>query len=240
MDNILKHTDGIVSVERFGTKNRVFTDIVRSGLIVHFDPMNLDSYDRSGSIIYDLTGNGHTGTLSGGYSFTADGGIYFDGVNGNLTYTLNFPTAMTHLIYVKSNQPTWTNYNLLGANRGPNGFSMHTWAGSTYISVGVYGADGIGNGVSVTPAVPVDLPQMYVLSTDGFNSTFYINQSKYIGSNLSVGRDNTVTDTLYIANDAVPYNSRFGEMTMYTHLLYDRELSYDEIKQNHNALSSRF
>ena len=237
--NILNYTGKPDHIESVGTKVRRFIDIVRTGLIVHYDMMNIDCYDRVGSTVNDLTGNGHTGTLAGGYDFTTDGGIHFDGINGNLVYTMNFPTQWTHLIYAKSNQATWSNYNALGASRELNGISMHTWQGATTMSAGFTDQFGIGNGIYVAIPADIQLPQMYALTTNGNNSIFYVNQGQYIVTGL-INRDNSTTSQIYIANDAPPYNSRFTECTVYCHLAYNRELTFDEIKQNHKALQSRF
>ena len=118
-------------------------DIVRDGLIVHYDMVKTQSYDRIGSTVNDLTTFSHTGTLGGGTSFTADGGISFDGIDGSLIYSFSaIPEAMTHIIFAKSNEATWSNYNGLGANRDLNGWSMHTWQSSTDISFGWNGNDG--------------------------------------------------------------------------------------------------
>lgn len=239
--NILNYTGTPDHIESVGSKVRRFIDIVRTGLIVHYDMMNIDCYDRVGSTVNDLTGNSHTGTLAGGYDFTTDGGIHFDGIDGNLTYSLNFPTAVTHMIWAKSSQANWSNYNALGANRGPNGINLHTWQGSTLITSSIYDANAMGtSGVYYDPGAIITSPQMYATSSDGNNEKLYVNNVEIIGGTLPASRDNTATDTFYIANDAPGYNSRFSEIVVYAHLLYDRQLSFDEVKQNVRAMQSRF
>jgi hypothetical protein len=81
---------------------------------------------------------------------------------------------------------------------------------------------------------------MYAASSDGNNERFYVNNVQRIGGTLPASRDNTITDTFYIASDAPPYNSRKTEMVVYAHLMYDRQLTFDEIKQNVKAMQSRF
>ena len=48
------------------------TDIVTSGMVLFLDANNTNSYPGSGTIWYDLTGNGNTGTLTNGPTFSQD------------------------------------------------------------------------------------------------------------------------------------------------------------------------
>ena len=213
-------------------------DIVRSGLINWYDTVNINSYDRVGPEIIDLIGNGHTGALTGA-TFMGDAGISFDGVTGSLIYDLTIPAAMTHIIYVKSNQSTWTNYNALGANRGPNGWSMHTWQGTTDINMGWN--DYLGNSaitLLVTPTVDITQPHMYAITTNGSNThAAYIDDVKYTLPG-QITRTGSTNSSMWIANDAPGYNSRHTEITVYVHLLYNRALSQAEMLQNYNALKT--
>jgi hypothetical protein len=215
-------------------------DIVRDGLIVHYDAVKTLSYDRVGSTVNDLTTFAHTGTLVGGYSFTSDAGISFDGINGALSYILNIPEAMTHIIFAKSNQVTWSDYNGLGANRGPNGWSTHTWQSSTDISFGWNDNVGPALGILVTPTVDIQLPHLYAITTNGStNHKAYIDDIEY---NIpgTITRDSLTTDYMHIANDDAPYSSRFTDLTVYVHLVYDRQLSKEEIIQNYKAIKPYF
>lgn len=216
-----------------------YKDIVRDGLIVHYDMVNKESYDRVGGYVYDLTGNGHTGFLSGGTSFTSDGGISFNGTDGKLIYSLNIPSAMTHVIIAKSNQSTWTNYNGLGCSRAFNGWSTHPWQGSTDVSFGVNDNAGGGIGNTVTPTINIQDPHIYIVSTDGTTCTSYIDLTEYPVSG-TVTRDSNTTADIHIANDDVPYDSRFTDCTVYVHLIYNRPITYNEIIQNYNVYKEYF
>jgi len=220
-------------------------DIVRDGLIVHYNIVDINSYDRNigppSTTVNDLTTYAHTGTIAGGFSFTADGGISFDGINGALSYSLTIPEAMTHIIFAKSNATLWSNYNGLGANRGPNGWSMHTWQSSTDVTFGWN--DNLGASVvytTITPTVDIQLPHLYAITTDGStNHKAYIDDVEYNMPGTMV-RDSLTTDFMHIANDDAPYNSRFTDLTAYVHLVYDRQLSKAEIIQNYKAIKPYF
>ena len=219
-----------------------YNDIVREGLIVHYDMVNIHSYDRTGTTVNDLTGNGHTGTLVGGTSFTSDGGISFNGIDGALTYLLDIPSAMTHVIVAKSNQPTWSNYNGLGCNRGINGFSTHPWQGtSDNFSMGVNGdlgeGNGIGNYFSVSNFNPQSL-HVYSITTDGTNATSYVDKIEYPIVSTTTRAISSTGSTIHIANDESPYSDRFTDVTVYAHLIYNRPLTQTEVIQNYNAFKN--
>lgn len=57
--------------------------IVTNGLVLYLDAANQKSYPGSGTTWTDLSGNGNTGTLTNGPTFSANnnGGIVFDGAN---------------------------------------------------------------------------------------------------------------------------------------------------------------
>ncbi len=216
-------------------------DIVHDGLIVHYDMINRTSYDRVGSIVNDLSGLGHNGTLNNGPIFTTDGGLSFDGINDSLVYQLDIPQDMTHIIFAKSNLSTWSNYNILGCSRSNNGWSVHPWIGTTDINFGFNGnLYSNSNGIRITPSVDITTPHMYAITTNGASSYAYINDIEYVIPN-TVNRDNSTTNaTIRLAEDDVPYNDRYGNITIYIHLLYNRQLSKSEMMQNYLAMKNYF
>jgi hypothetical protein len=76
------------------------SNIPRDGLICYLDAANIDSYPRSGTIVYDLSGSGNNATLSGGYSFnTSNGGVLvFDGSSGKGVVTGFNMTSSNHTV----------------------------------------------------------------------------------------------------------------------------------------------
>ena len=59
--------------------------IVTNGLVLALDAANHKSYPGSGTTWFDLSGNSHDGTLTGGPTFNSDNGgsIVFDGTDGS-------------------------------------------------------------------------------------------------------------------------------------------------------------
>jgi hypothetical protein len=73
--------------------------IPTSGLTLYLDAGNATSYPGSGTSWYDLSGNGNTGTLTNGPTYSSDNGgsIVFDGVNDYVSFSSvnNMPTGNT-------------------------------------------------------------------------------------------------------------------------------------------------
>jgi hypothetical protein len=81
--------------------------IVSNGLTIYYDFSNVSSYPGSGTVVTDLSGNGNTGTLVNGPTFSSgDGGyITFDGSNDYLdtTWTGTSTKSLTLTIWVYLN-----------------------------------------------------------------------------------------------------------------------------------------
>jgi len=104
-------------------------DIIKDNLQLYVDAANLNSYPGSGTSWTDLSGNGRTGTLTNGPTFSSgDGGyIQCDGANDliNFGQNFNFTTAAFTIGF-------WINVLSLDATGGinPNLF----WKGEFQIS----------------------------------------------------------------------------------------------------------
>lgn len=76
----------------------------RSDLSLLFDPQNPKCYPGTGSTIYDMSGHGNNGTISGSMVFT-NPYMIFDGTDDHITVTsnqdsLNFRMAQTLIIWM--------------------------------------------------------------------------------------------------------------------------------------------
>ena len=86
---IVSGASGIWSMQNVEIANRSCTwptDIVTNGLVLFLDANNTNSYPGSGTSWYDLSGNGNTGTLTNGPTFSSVNGgtIVFDGIDKGL------------------------------------------------------------------------------------------------------------------------------------------------------------
>ena len=93
---------------RYAISNPIFTD----GLVLYYDAGNVVSYQGSGTIVADLSGNKNDGVLTNGPAFTSVGSSsYFtlDGTNDFIASTVNsalFSTNATMVIWLKNDEAT--------------------------------------------------------------------------------------------------------------------------------------
>ena len=76
--------------------NRYLLGIVQSGLLLHVDPNNLQSYPGSGIILYNLVNTQYNGVMSNGASFGTDftgGYIATDGTNDFVKFPITRSTV---------------------------------------------------------------------------------------------------------------------------------------------------
>ena len=221
--------------------------LVMNGLVLCLDAGNRKSYPGSGTTWTDLSGNGNTGTLTNGptYSSTNGGSISFDGTNDyiNLGNILNYTTenfTFNTFFYLNSfttstpgqgPQLFWKgSFNANGYycainadgtilfHTNQSGASQFSYTSSGLISVGVW------NNVSVVRTGPS--VQIYINGVDRTNvSATHINPTSSTG-NLQLG-----------AYDAGFIYSNHRVATFQS---YSRALSAAEIQQNYNALKGRF
>jgi len=81
-------------------------NIVTDSLVLCLDAANPRSYPGSGTTWYDLSGNGHNGTLVNGVGFNSGerGSMIFDGTNDYIDYGnfLDDPTDFTVVAWQKT------------------------------------------------------------------------------------------------------------------------------------------
>ena len=210
------------------------------------------SYSGSGTTWTDLSGNGNTGTLTNGptYSSANGGAIVFDGVNDYSTassgLTSNSDFSVSFWIYYLSPYgggntdrglvTTWdTSWNGFGIGTATNGTIIRSWARN--------GAGGGMNWANISAIANGwhNLVLVYNHATrkqDGYiDATFMISET---GSGTSIthstlqiscgGQTGSTQLTYY------PYlNARFGNVNV-----YNRALSAAEISTNFNLLRGRY
>jgi hypothetical protein len=206
--------------------------IVRSGLVLHWDAADINSYPRSGTTIYDLSGNGNHGTLFNGVSFsTANGGVLvFDGTND----------------YVRCTTPNLssTNYTAMGASRYvsiTSGYQRIINASNNNWLLGHWGPGSNSHYAEGWVHYPTTTDTNWRIYTgtgniSGDSYGFYINNSLIAQNNAGAAGPNGIVLGDYGGSiGSEPSNSHFGFL-----LLYNRVLTSAEITQNYNDLKTRF
>ena len=216
--------------------SRTITD----GLVLCLDAANPKSYPGSGTTWTDLSGNGNTGTLTNGptYSSSDGGSIVFDGVDdyvncGNST-TLNMSTETTLIHWLKFSGAGWSPFIGKLTNSATNNYRV--WLGSDR------GFDVELTNDSFKPLFTLTSTELPLNSwcclgmrfkSDGTLSGFF-NGIKKNTVTKSIGPTNS--GNFLIGTD----NGVYGGGSISCIQLYNRALSDAEIQQNFNATRSRF
>ena len=223
-------------------------EIVEDGLVLCLDAGNTKSYPGSGATWTDLSGNGNTGTLTNGptYSSSNGGSIVFDGMNDyvRIPYNSNLnPTTITVSAWIKRNQVV--NYaHFIGLP-----INNSTWI-NPYMS---YGVEYIGttDTISFTLGFTDNTFAYTSASAYGNNRWFYF-AATYDQSNVKVYIDGALittraeTKTLYNSTadfyiGAINTSSQYPlNGNIASTQIYNKALTQSEITQNFNALKGRY
>tara|TARA_B110000503_G_scaffold129393_1_gene201580 strand:+ start:108 stop:3785 length:3678 start_codon:yes stop_codon:yes gene_type:complete len=225
------------------TRSRFGTDgIPTSGLTLHWDASNIDSYDGTSTTISDLSGNGNNGTLYNGVGFDGEcgGALVFDGIDDfvyssytNLNLTATDCTIIGVSRYVSINQGTY-----LGGGRIINARGNNWLMGHWDRSAKKYYAQGWVSDSSGTEGMPdTSLHFYHTFNKPSTNSwSFYIDNVLDSGPNSNGSQGpNGFTIGKYGTSNGEYSNSKF-----YTLLVYSRILSDSEVTQIYTHYRNRF
>ena len=231
-----------------------YRNIVVDGLVLDLNASSSLSYPGSGTTWNDLSGNGNTGTLVNGVSYsTANGGSlnfnYLDSeyVSFSNASSLQFlnrsPYTLSAWVYPTRN-PGLNNFtgifdredSSIGSRDGFNVLFLGGSGTDTYFYTErfVAGAQTSVGGVLLNQSVTVNAWHYIVATYDGTNLTIYRNGSIYGTSATSTGNITNTSKTLTVGLRGGQY---FGGNITQTQI-YNRALTTSEITQNYNALKS--
>jgi hypothetical protein len=211
-------------------------DIVTDGLVLHLDAGNPDSYPGNGTTWTDLSGNGNSGNLTNGPTFSSvnGGGIVFDGSNdfvncGNQT-SINITglyltistwirsrTFKSNAAFIHKEQQ----YTFAFINDKLSYADSSDWSYARFGSHGAFSTNVWYNVVAVKNNTDITL---YSNASVVISKTFGSAISSRT-SNLSIG---SYTGTTYSTSDIAQVS------------IYNRALTPAEVQQNYNATKRRF
>jgi hypothetical protein len=220
--------------------------IVTSGLILSLDAADRNSYSGTGTVWNDLSGNGNTGTLTNGptYSSTNGGSILFDGSNDVVTVADNTSVSMTNSLTIL----TWINAtsarNSVGIVHKGNyaaadfDYMLYVTSNSTAIVGYKKNAAGTASAVGgyVVPGGLIGVWTQIGLTIDGTASNLWVNGVSVASTTFSTAG---IRDTSNTLNIGYGYQNGFAGYIGNV-LTFNRALTPLEIQQNYNALKSRF
>lgn len=206
--------------------------IPQSSLELWLDANNASSYPGTGTVWYDISGNGNNATLINGPTYS-NGAILFDGSNDYSTYNYDASAAMTIITIGYSRQNNWSNFAGLGSSRTANGFIVHNDSGSLNVRYYVVSSAGAYTLIDYVYPASVNVMRMYTMSTNGTNSHKRYLDGSLVGTNTtSLSRGTSTNNTGTLAKDSTL--SRYNFVGIRAHLIYNRQLSDAEVTQIYN------
>jgi hypothetical protein len=225
-------------------------NIVKDGLVFYTDPGSPNSFfNKSGTVIKDISGGSFTGTLLNGVGYlTTNGGVFsFDGSNDYITTNHTFGGNLTELtvsawVYRVTVSGT---LNVIVAQGGPPAGAASTF----YVSIGAsvrnpqMGTINSSGNLEFLNGTTNSLPDnawSYITFTANASSIVYYINGVFSnqGSRTGLIRKSTSNYTTTIGGNVFAgqiYSSNMGPIQIYT-----RALTAAEILQNFNANKTRF
>lgn len=206
--------------------------IVTDGLSVYYDVANPRSYPGSGTTIYDLSRNGNNGTLINGVSYnTSSGGaLVFDGTDDYVQFASTYAGTICF----------WGIADV-GATDGLQALVAATATGDGSLRLGG------GTFRAVSPNAPNadDYHVGYVnqfmingvsnLSTN-VNGCYIVPNSRTLNQNFFVG----AIGNRNVSTISHTFNGRVFKGNMFRVMIYNRQLTNNELLQNFNAHKTIF
>jgi hypothetical protein len=222
---------------RYAFSNPIFTD----GLVLYYDAGNVVSYQGSGTIVADLSGNKNDGVLTNGPSFTSVGSSsYFtlDGTNDFIASTVNsalFTTNATMVIWLKNDEatPATTTYTgFIGFGSGGEN-DHYPWVnGSAYLATFRNGRIG-----PITLSANVTRTNIHMVSVTSSSSEWKLYQNAVLQYKTSSSGSVTMNNTRIGYSLAQTYNYK-GRV--YSFMLYNRVLSPSELVHIYQSNRGRY
>ena len=237
----------------YATKKRYSPEenIVRDGLVFHYDAGKTSSYSGIGVTIFDLSGIGNTGTLINGPTFSSlnGGSISFDGSNDYLTLGDRLDMGLnsysfTCWIKLSSVSGTRTIFSKSVADYQPYRYALLLINNKliSFMRGNLNDSDVESySTLSLSTATWYHITVVYDRSS---TVRLYINGVLDSSATISQWQNLDIQNpyTFKIASYAAPDDSAayFMEGLISQFLAHNRVLSAQEIQQNYNATKSRF
>lgn len=218
--------------------------IITSGLVLHVDPADRNSYAGSGTLLSDLSGNNNNGTLTNGPTFntSSEGSLVYDGTDdyvdlgagvGTLDQLSNVLTVQA-MIYTGFPNSRMTIYSTGYTGTGLMfGTSANTPGGLEVYYPSVFVAYTNGSLLSANTWHHVAYTRN---GTGAGTHAFYVNGVPQALTSDTASNFSTISTNKYIGlRSGVMWNGRISCLSV-----YNRPLAADEISRNFNAIRKRF
>lgn len=221
-----------------------YKNIITRGLVLHLDASTRESYPGSGENWFDISGNGHIGTLTNGPTFNSENGGYidFDGTNDYVTIpdnsnwdlgTAEFTIDMW--IYLNGVQPA--NYSAyIGTFQSKWPASGWVIMNSPATNIRNYSNDGI-NETTISTNVTLNIWNHVVLTKFGNTGYLYVNGSSNGTQDWTNKAFNNTGNPLLIGAGSGDYSKiRMASVKIYKGVGFSGAM----VNQNFNIQRNRF
>ncbi len=215
------------------------SDIVTDGLQLYLDASKSSSYPGSGSVWYDISGNGYDGTIYNAVYDSGSGGeFYFDG-SGDYVSTGDIDVDYTTLCaWVKAETGARFVINK-NYSSGVVPYSLTVEYGSLFSGMAFYDVSHFWPSSTITTNIINDNTWHYICGRyDGVNLEYWLDGTRDDYSAQSAGalpKNDYPTEIGRYASDGAYYKGYIGAVH-----IYNRALSSDEILSNYNNTKTRF
>jgi hypothetical protein len=195
--------------------------------------------DQSPPAFNDMSGNGNTGTLTNGPTYSSDGGgsIVIDGSDDLVSISDSSSIDVTPTVTISA----WINPSGFGENNFgriiDSGDSYNFFLDNSTVTSGIRYYPRVGNALSVANCVTLDEWANFVVVHSGSNLTIYKNGVS-IGTSSGMSTLPSTSSGLTIGNSNVGDRAFRGKISQV--LVYNKALTAAEVEQNFNALRSRY
>ena len=220
-------------------------NIVTDGLVLALDAASERSYPGTGTTWTDLTGNQNNASLTNVvWSSDYNGIMQFEDTADHASLSTGFGTGTTNVtwsFWIKIT--SWGNYHYLADNSpGSDGFGIRTRSdvGKEFESFAYYDNSGSARVQTRNDELSTDTWYNYVVQfTSGSNGIIsYLNGGNKLETSGSIGSIDYSTSITAIGSEYGGGSDLINDMAIIHY--YDRVITEAEVKQNYNAIKSRF
>lgn len=207
--------------------------IVKDGLIMFVDSADVNSYPRSGTTWFDVSGNGNNGTLYNGPTFnTANGGsLVFDGTNDYVDVSGGFGVYSNYTICYWAMRDAENRMPIAGrTSTAFYWYGDNSWA---YTHGGVFGEYYYSKNVNI----PLGTWGFLCVVYNGSNVSIY-RQGIYQGQQSTTGTadwSQGLKIGFWVGGGGYAWLGKISSVSF-----YNRALSAQEIAQNYTQTKTRF
>lgn len=223
-------------------------NVVTDGLVLALDAGSYRSYSGSGTVYYDLSGNGNNLTINGTPTYTPTNPNFFTFNSSQITkyFILNpfsHPTDnITYECWVKFGSTTLTGALISYAVTGNDNNSL------LFFDSGVLSLYGPTGAATTTWSIPNTTNWFQIIRTRTSSSgveTLYINGASTYTTTLASGTSFTSGGSLVVGQEQDSVGGGFSSVQCFigdisSIKIYNKVLTSDEVYQNFNSLRKRF